>query len=62
VLPSKVLLQAFNDLVEPMFLRREELEREAFILACIRDSLLPKLISGELSVREVERANAQARA
>jgi type I restriction enzyme S subunit len=37
-----------------MYLKVVENEREAFTLAQLRDTLLPKLISGELRVMDAE--------
>lgn len=53
VVPSADVLQDFNDSVKPLFeeitLRTEETKR----LATLRDTLLPRLMSGELSVAEL---------
>ncbi|HRJ22000.1 MAG TPA: restriction endonuclease subunit S, partial [Bryobacteraceae bacterium] len=54
VLPSKGILDAYNELVAPMYHRRETLAGESLTLAAIRDSLLPKLISGEIRCPIVE--------
>jgi type I restriction enzyme, S subunit len=50
VLPPAPVLDAFEKLVSPLFLRILENCHEAETLAKLRDSLLPKLISGELRV------------
>lgn len=42
--------QAFFQLVEPIFSKTANLHREGLTLAAIRDTLLPKLISGDLRV------------
>lgn len=46
---------AFNDLCQPWYDRIVVTKRESRTLAALRDTLLPKLISGELRVKNVER-------
>ena len=49
VLPKRpALLQATSALLAPLVARRSELAQETTTLAALRDTLLPKLISGEL--------------
>ena len=50
VTPSADVMQAFEQRARPLFERMVECERESRTLAALRDSLLPKLISGELRV------------
>jgi type I restriction enzyme S subunit len=38
-----------------LFLRLRALQRESLTLAATRDTLLPRLISGELRVKDAER-------
>jgi type I restriction enzyme S subunit len=52
VFPPANILQAFEDLVKPWHLRTAHNRSESRTLATLRDSLLPKLLSGELSVAE----------
>jgi len=52
VLPPRVLLKAFEKRAAPLFLRVLESLRETRTLAALRDTLLPKLISGALRVSE----------
>ncbi len=40
----------------PLRSRAHAAERETLVLAKLRDTLLPKLISGELRIRDAERA------
>jgi len=54
VFPSDVVLQAFNRVVEPLFQGAYGNNCESRILATLRDTLLPKLISGELRVKDAE--------
>lgn len=50
VVPSAIVIDAFHDLVSAMVDRQIANRTEATTLAAIRDSLLPKLLSGELRV------------
>ncbi|MGH8590151.1 MAG: restriction endonuclease subunit S [Gammaproteobacteria bacterium] len=55
VLPTKNVANAFECIAELLFKRLDENERESRTLAVLRDTLLPKLISGELRVKDAER-------
>jgi len=55
VQPSESLLSQFEETSEPLLARTLECRREARILAALRDALLPKLISGELRIKDAER-------
>jgi len=57
-----MIFHAFDRLVAPLFGRIVSNEREARTNAALRDALLPKLISGELRVKEAERVVAEAAA
>jgi len=50
----------FEDLAGPLDRRIELNERESRTLAALRDALVPKLISGELRIRDTDRAIEQA--
>jgi type I restriction enzyme S subunit len=52
--PIQVLI-AFDQLANPIYRRRDHSIRESRTLAALRDTLLPKLISGELRVKTAER-------
>jgi type I restriction enzyme S subunit len=54
IVPSKIV-EAFEQLCEPIDDRIEAAELESRTLAALRDTLLPKLISGELRVRDAGR-------
>jgi type I restriction enzyme S subunit len=54
-LPPKQLIDAFDELVVPMAKARKSNEDESQTLAKLRDTLLPKLISGELCIAKAER-------
>ncbi len=56
VIPSLPLIRAFTDIAKPMFDRINRNTEQSRTLATLRDTLLPKLLSGELSVASVERS------
>lgn len=55
VLPDANLVNAFNDKVEPLLALSYQNIEQSRTLAALRDALLPKLLSGEIRVREAER-------
>jgi type I restriction enzyme S subunit len=55
IVPPALLLQAFDSVVRPLFERIHAANEEARTLDSLRDTLLPKLISGELRVPQAER-------
>ena len=54
ILPDSETLRRFDDVVKPMFLQMQNLTRESHKLADMRDSLLPRLMSGELDVSDID--------
>jgi type I restriction enzyme S subunit len=54
VCPPRPLVAAFDSLALNAEKRREEMVSESRTLAALRDALLPRLISGELRVRDAE--------
>ena len=56
VVPGKVALGAFEAAVRPIWDRLCANVREQGSLAATRDLLLPRLMSGELRVKDAERA------
>jgi type I restriction enzyme S subunit len=54
VLPKGAILEAFDALAKPIYRRIAQNEKESRTLAQTRDLLLPRLMSGELRVAEVE--------
>lgn len=54
ILPPSELLQKFNSTVSPIFEMIERNDNENRKLSSLRDSILPKLMSGEIDVSEVE--------
>jgi type I restriction enzyme S subunit len=53
VLPPRPILKAFEERVDPLFRRILAATKASCTLATLRDALLPKLISGELRIKEV---------
>jgi type I restriction enzyme S subunit len=58
--PDADVLKHFHALTERLYGRVDESDRESRTLATLRDTLLPKLISGELRVKDPERFTAKA--
>ena len=56
VIPSVEVRQAFARIVAPLWLRHAANERQSRTLAALRDTLLPKLLSGELDVSKIPKA------
>ena len=54
VIPPEKLLQEFNSVITPLFALIRQNSEESKRLAQLRDTLLPKLMSGEIDVSEVE--------
>jgi type I restriction enzyme S subunit len=52
--PTDDILEKFNRVVEPLFQKVYSNLHESRTLAALRDTLLPKLLSGEIRVGEVE--------
>ena len=53
--PPLSIHDAFGEIVGPMFKQMEANQEQSFPLAALRDTLLPKLMSGELRVRDAEK-------
>ena len=54
VVAPKDIMDSFEERLKPIFDEQECIEDESRRLATLRDTLLPKLMSGELKVNEVE--------
>ena len=50
ILPDEETLQRFDGIIKPMFLQMQNLTRESHDLMDLRDTILPRLMSGELDV------------
>ena len=53
IIPSKSILNSFEDRMKPVFGMQETLEDESRRLATLRDTLLPRLMSGELTINDI---------
>ena len=52
IMPNQKIFEDFETIVSPLFTRIEYLETESSRLSTLRDTLLPRLMSGELEVPE----------
>ena len=50
--PPKDVSKRFDELVEPLFVQREQLAHQSRTLGMVRDTLLPKLLTGTIQVRK----------
>jgi len=55
LIPPFEVQHAFTHLLQPVWVRQKRSEEESSTLATLRDTLLPKLISGEIRIRDAER-------
>lgn len=62
VVPSEPVAALFRRMVRPLFAKASHASRESRALIALRDTLLPKLISGELRVKDAERFCERAEA
>lgn len=60
LVPDVALLAAMNDCFSPLLKRMTENKLQAQALATLRDTLLPRLISGQLRLPSVAETNAEA--
>ena len=54
VIPPKDVISKFNLAVAPLLSKKQTNGIEVARLASLRDTLLPKLMSGELNINEIE--------
>jgi type I restriction enzyme S subunit len=54
IAPPKAMLEAFERITTPFMQRIKNNLAESRALAALRDMLLPKLISGELRIKDIE--------
>lgn len=54
LVPNAVVVQAFQDEVRTIFERIKLIQQQAQTLATLRDTLLPRLISGQLRIENIE--------
>jgi type I restriction enzyme S subunit len=53
-IPPHELVERFDEIIAPMFDQKEALIAESETLIELRDTLLPKLMSGEITVGQAE--------
>jgi type I restriction enzyme, S subunit len=53
--PPRAVAEQFGSTVTPLFARAKANDEEGKTLAAIRDTLLPKLISGEIRFKDAEK-------
>ena len=56
LIPDAAVVERFDKQGGIFFTRRSQLEGESHVLATVRDTLLPKLVSGEIRLHAAERA------
>lgn len=54
IIPDCKTLERFNDFCHPIFEKQQNLEAENLSLSALRDSLIPRLMSGEIDVSDIE--------
>ncbi len=54
IIPPEALQKSFHDLIQPMVTLKDDLALKNMVLTKSRDMLLPRLISGKLSVDELD--------
>jgi type I restriction enzyme, S subunit len=59
-IPPAEMIRRFDEFVSPLLAKQEQLQLESETLAKLRDLLLPKLISGEIRLKEAEQTAAEA--
>ena len=53
-IPSTSALEAFESIVSPLYKNMHENDKQSTILGKLRDTLLPKLMSGEIDISAIE--------
>lgn len=54
IIPSEQALSAFDEIIQPIFAQIRNLRDENANLSQLRDTLLPKLMSGELDISDID--------
>ena len=60
IVPTSDVLKVFDDVVNPVMERVVANENKSRSLVTLRDTLLPKLVSGEVRVGEIEKPEESA--
>ena len=53
-IPSKEQIKKFHDIQKPLFDKMENIRQENIVLTQLRDTLLPKLMNGEIDLDKIE--------
>jgi len=56
IMPSPSIMEKVGNVMRTLFARADAARKESLVLAQLRDTLLPRLLSGELRVRDAEAA------
>lgn len=59
IIPKQSILDNFSSIVSPLFKNIENLSEQIFKLSQLRDTLLPRLMSGELKISDIDNKNLQ---
>ena len=59
-IPKSRVMEAFGSVVDPIYSQLVSLKQSSRTLATLRDTLLPKLLSGELSTNEIQSVSQAA--
>ncbi|UYM18190.1 restriction endonuclease subunit S domain-containing protein [Endozoicomonas euniceicola] len=59
-MPNEAVLNQYDKIAKPYFQRIVSIQKEANQLTKLRDTLLPKLISGELRIPEAQQQTEAA--
>ncbi len=54
IIPPQNIIERFQDIIIDLTHKRANLEKQSIALASIRDTLLPRLMSGELYIKDIE--------
>ena len=55
IVPANIIMNRFTEIVDPLYKSISERLKETRTLVALRDSLLPKLLSGEIRVTKAEK-------
>ena len=60
VIPSETVLESFRSITDPFLIKKSKNIEETKLITNLRDTLLPKLISGELTIPDAEKLVEEA--
>jgi type I restriction enzyme S subunit len=56
IVPCPKVMQAFHDVASPLMMKCWANQKMGYLLSDLRDTLLPRLISGKLRLNEIEKS------